>query len=167
MSEEWLSRGYITLEELAKVHPLPDEERLEKRPVAIPECPQRIPCTPCREICPTGAIKMDKVNDPPQVNYDKCIGCSLCVQICPGLAFFMVHYVGDKARVTMPYEYLPLPKRGDTVKLLNRKGEVVGEGTVRMVMSREMSRGDTAVITVEMDRELGMEVRAVEVREDE
>ncbi|MCD6111567.1 MAG: 4Fe-4S binding protein [Thermoplasmata archaeon] len=167
MSEEWMSRGYITLEELDGVHPLPGRERLMEGPVAIPECPQEIPCTPCREICPTGAITMERVNDPPRVDYSKCIGCSLCVQICPGLAFFMVHLKDGKARVTMPYEYLPLPRRGERVRLLDRKGEVVGEGVVVMVMTRERSRGDTAVLTVEMAEELAMVVRAVEVMGDE
>ncbi len=165
MSEEYLSRGYLTLEELKKITPLPSEERLRKKPVAIPECPQRIPCTPCKEICPTDAIKMDNPNDIPVVDYDKCIGCSLCVQICPGLAFFMVHYRGDKARVTMPHELLPLPKRGEEVILLNRKGEEVGKGKVVLVIPREKSVGDTPVITVEMPLELAWEVRAIGVKE--
>lgn len=167
MSEEWLSRGYITPEELERVHPLPTAERLRERPAAIPECPQEIPCTPCREVCPTGAITMERANDPPRVDYSRCIGCSLCVQICPGLAFFMVHLKDGRARVTMPYEYLPLPERGDRVRLLNRAGEVVGEGVVTLVITRERSRGDTAVLTVEMDENLAMEVRAVEVMGDE
>ena len=108
----YLRNGYITPEELFSIIPKPSEERLRKRPVAIPECPQEIPCAPCREICPTGAISMPTPNDLPTVDYEKCIGCSLCVQICPGLAFFMVHYVEDKARITMPHELLPVPKKG-------------------------------------------------------
>ncbi len=164
MTEEYLERGYLTLEELEKKVELPSEGRLQrKHPVAVPECPQRIPCTPCKEICPVNAIKMDNPNDPPVVNYDKCIGCSLCVQICPGLAFFMIQYRDDKARVTMPHELLPMPKRGDEVILLNRKGEEVGKGKVVLVIPRDKSVGDTAVVTVEMPKELAWEVRAIKV----
>ncbi|MCD6222531.1 MAG: 4Fe-4S binding protein, partial [Thermoplasmata archaeon] len=58
---------------------LPNEEQLRKG-VAITECLQPIPCNPCKEVCPTNAIKMDDINDPPLIDYDKCIGCSLCVE---------------------------------------------------------------------------------------
>ncbi len=166
MTEKYLERGYLTLEELKEYVTLPNEERLQgKHPVAVPECPQRIPCTPCKEICPVDAIKMDNPNDIPVVNYEKCIGCSLCVQICPGLAFFMIHYRGDKARVTMPHELLPLPKRGDKVILLNRSGEEIGEGEVVLVIPREKSVGDTPVVTVEMPIKLAWEARAIKVKE--
>ncbi len=166
MTEKYLERGYLTLEELKEYVNLPDEERLRgKHPVAVPECPQRIPCTPCKEVCPVDAIKMDNPNDIPVVNYEKCIGCSLCVQICPGLAFFMIQYRGDKARVTMPHELLPVPKRGDDVILLNRKGEEIGEGKVVLVIPREKSVGDTPVLTVEMPLELAWEARAIKVKE--
>ncbi|WP_457751171.1 4Fe-4S dicluster domain-containing protein [Thermococcus sp.] len=159
----YLRNGYITPEELEKFIPLPSEERLRKRPVAVPECPQEIPCAPCREICPTGAISMPTPNDLPIVDYDRCIGCSLCVQVCPGLAFFMVHYVGDKARITMPHELLPVPEKGEEVVLLNRVGESVGKGKVLTVVSREKSKGDTPIIIVEVPIELAWEVRAVKV----
>jgi hypothetical protein len=49
---EYLKRGYITPEELFRVIPKPSEERLRAKPVAVPECPQEIPCAPCREVCP-------------------------------------------------------------------------------------------------------------------
>lgn len=165
MSEipHYLREGFITVEELKQVIELPSEEHLRKRPVAIPECPQEIPCTPCKEICPTNAVLMENPNAIPIVDYEKCIGCSLCVQICPGLAFFMVHYIGDKARVTMPHELLPVPKVGEKVILLNRVGEEVGRGKVITVVPREKSKGDTPIITVEMPIELAWDVRAVKV----
>lgn len=163
----YLRNGYITPEELFSIIPKPSEERLRKRPVAIPECPQEIPCAPCREICPTGAISMPTPNDLPIVDYDKCIGCSLCVQICPGLAFFMVHYVEDRARITMPHELLPVPEKGEHVILLNRVGEPVGRGKVLTVVPREKSKGDTPIIIVEVPIELAWEVRAVKVERRE
>ncbi len=165
MSEEYLSRGYLTTEELKGLVELPSEERLKKKPVAVPECPQEIPCTPCAEICPVNAISMPTPNDRPVVDYEKCTGCSLCVQICPGLAFFMIHYRGETARLTLPHELLPLPKRGDEVILLNRKGEEVGTGKVFLVIPRERSVGDTPVIMVDVPLNLAWEVRAIRVKE--
>ena len=35
---------------------IPDRERIEKGPVAFIECVQDIPCNPCEEACPFGAI---------------------------------------------------------------------------------------------------------------
>ncbi len=165
MNDEYLSRGYLTIEEVKEITEFPSEERLKKKPVAVPECPQEIPCTPCSEICPVGAISMPTPNDRPIVDYDKCIGCSLCVQICPGLAFFMVHYRDEKARITMPHELLPVPKRGEEVILLNRKGEEIGTGKVVLVIPRDKSVGDTPVLTVEVPLELAWEARAVRVKE--
>ncbi len=159
----YLRKGYISAGELFEIIPKPGEERLRQRPVAVPECPQEIPCAPCREICPTGAVIMPTPNDIPIVDYEKCIGCSLCVQICPGLAFFMVHYVGDKARITMPHELLPLPEKGKEVLLLNRVGEPVGKGKVLTVVPREKTKGDTPIIIVEVPIELAWDVRAVKV----
>ncbi len=160
----YLRYGYITPEELEKyIGELPGEERLRKRSVAIPECPQEIPCTPCKEICPVDAVSMPTPNDLPVVDYDKCVGCSLCVQICPGLAFFMMHYVGDRARITLPHELLPLPEKGEEVVLLNRVGEEVGRGRVILVIPREKSKGDTPILTVEVPIELAWDVRAVRV----
>ncbi|AEH23875.1 4Fe-4S dicluster domain-containing protein [Pyrococcus yayanosii] len=159
----YLREGYLTVEELKELIGLPSEERLRRGPVAIPECPQQIPCTPCKEVCPTGAVAMERPNDIPKVDYEKCIGCSLCVQICPGLAFFMVHYIGDRARITMPHELLPLPRVGEEVVLLNRIGEPVGKGKVVAVIPREKAKGDTPIITVEVPIELAWEVRAVRV----
>ena len=161
MTDNYISRGYLTLEELRENTPLPTVERLKNKPVAVPECPQEIPCTPCAEICPVGAISMLNPNAKPLVDYDKCIGCSLCVQICPGLAFFMIAYRGELARVTMPYELFPIPKRGDEVTLLNRRGEVVGTGKVVLVIPRDKSVGDTPVLTVEIPVNLAWDVRAV------
>ncbi len=159
----YLRRGYIIPDELFSIIPKPSEERLRQRPVAVPECPQEIPCAPCREVCPTKAIRMPTPNDIPVVNYERCIGCSLCVQVCPGLAFFMIQYVGDKARITMPHELLPLPERGEEVLLLNRVGQPVGRGRIIAVVPREKTKGDTPIITVEVPIELAWEVRAVRV----
>lgn len=150
--------GVLTLEYLKKV--LPPEERLEKGPVVIIECIEKIPCDPCAYVCKLGAIEKESLVDPPKVDYDKCTGCGECVAICPGLVIFVVNlkYKGDEALLMIPYEFLPTPKRGEIYEALNRKGETVGEA--RIVAAREME-GRTTVLTLAVKRDLAMIVRNI------
>jgi Fe-S-cluster-containing hydrogenase component 2 len=102
---------------------------------------------------------MKDINAPPINDYEKCIGCTKCVGICPGLAIFVVKIKDGKAFVTLQYEFLPAPKVGDKVEALNRKGAKVGIGIVRRVVKQ----GKTMVITVEIDEDLAMDVRNIRV----
>jgi Fe-S-cluster-containing hydrogenase component 2 len=137
---------------------IPTKKQLEKG-VAVLECIQEIPCDPCVESCPVSAISMKDINAPPINDYDKCIGCTKCVGICPGLAIFVVKLKDDKALVTLQYEFLPIPKVGDKVKALNRMGVKVGFGIICRVVKQEK----TMVITVEIDESLAMDVRNIKV----
>ena len=137
---------------------LPTEEQLKKG-LAFIECVQEIPCNPCVDSCPVNAISMKDINAPPIVDYDKCISCGKCVGVCPGLAIFVIKIKDDKAIISIPYEFLELPEKGDTVKALNRKGEVVSDATVRRIVKR----GKTMVVTVEVEKYLWNEVRNIRV----
>ncbi len=150
--------GIVSVEELKSLGLLPPEERLRKGPVAILECPEPIPCNICVDACPSGAIKMDRIVDLPRVDWDKCTGCGTCVALCPGLAAFVVDLSKpDKAYVTVPHEFLPVPRVGDEVWLLGRDGRRLGKGKVVKVWERNR----TWVVTVEVPKELAMEVRAI------
>jgi Fe-S-cluster-containing hydrogenase component 2 len=137
---------------------IPTEKQL-KRGVAIIECIQEIPCDPCVAICPVQAISMKDINDIPKIDYDKCTGCKRCVGICPGLAIFVVKLKDDKAQVTLPYEFLPIPKVGETVKALDREGKPRGNAKVIKVNSH----GKTTVITIEVKKDLAMEIRNIKL----
>jgi Fe-S-cluster-containing hydrogenase component 2 len=136
----------------------------KKGGLVIVECPQRIPCNPCNTSCPTGAIvEFKDINDVPEVDYGKCTGCALCVAKCPGLACFVADLTfGDGvALMKLPYEMLPVPAKGDSVKCLGRAGETVCEGRVENVT--EPHRDRTRVVHVSVPAGHVSDVRAIRV----
>ncbi len=137
---------------------MPSEKHL-KRGVAIIECVQEIPCNPCVDACPFGAISMEDLNALPKIDYDKCVGCGRCVSVCPGLAIFLVKIEGENGFVTLPYEMLPIPKVGEIVKVLDREGRVIGEGEV--VKLKIENR--TSIVTIKIDKSLIMDARNIRI----
>ncbi len=158
-----LKDGVLTNEELEALPCVPGRERMEKGAVVVIECPQDIPCNPCEPACPKGAIVVGgPITNIPVLKEDLCDGCGLCVAPCPGQAIFVVdlNHGNDEAAVRLPYEFQPLPDKGQKVKALNRRGEAVHEGTVVQVLTPS-SFDRTAVITVTVPKELAMEVRSI------
>jgi Fe-S-cluster-containing hydrogenase component 2 len=137
---------------------LPSEAQLKKG-VAIAECVQNIPCNPCVDSCPVHAISMKDINAPPVVDYDACIACGKCVGVCPGLAIFVIKKTDNRAFVTVPYEFLPVPKKDDIVDALDRSGSPLEKGTVKRIRKQ----GRTYVITIEITKENAMSVRNIRV----
>ncbi len=146
--------GTPSLQEITVSGGYPTEERYRKGPVAFIECVERIPCNPCQPACPYGAIIVgDDITNLPLLDGDKCIGCGLCVPICPGLAIVVrdFTYADDRATISFPYEYLPYPVAGGSVKLCDRNGDAVCEGEVLKV-SVTKRNVQTAVVKVAFDR---------------
>lgn len=111
----------------------PPLSRINKGKVAVLECYRRIPCNPCETACPFGAIEIgEDINNIPILHADKCSGCGICLTRCPGLAIMIVDTSASEeyAELTLPYEFRPLPKKGDTVFALSRSGEFVCEALV-------------------------------------
>ncbi|MBM7558458.1 FAD-dependent oxidoreductase [Marinitoga litoralis] len=141
-------------EDLGKLHRtgIPEKESIESnipkenKRFAIIECYQKIPCNPCVSSCPTNAISMDSLNGIPKLDTNKCIGCGNCVAICPGLAIFVV----DKESVLLPYEFLPLPNKGDIVEVVDREGKFLEKNIVLNV--RKM-KDKTNLIEVKVSKE--------------
>ena len=141
----------------------PSTVELAARPLVVIECVQDIPCDPCEMACPKGAIVVgDPITNLPVFDAAKCNACGLCMPICPGQAIFWVDLSLDaeRAGVAFPYEFLPLPTKGDTVEGVNRAGEVVCQAEVVRVQ-RPPSHNQTAVITVAVPRASAMEVRSM------
>lgn len=143
---------------------IPSVERREKGAVACIECFQQIPCNPCEEACPRGAIRVgDEITGLPHLDEDKCNGCGICMTRCPGLAIFGVDetYGADTALVSFPYEYVPLPTMGQKVPCIDREGCYVTEGIIHRVRTNS-AFDHTAIVTVEISKEYAMEVRFID-----
>ncbi|MCK4512357.1 4Fe-4S binding protein [bacterium] len=151
--------GILRSEGLSQLSPPP--ARLKAGPVVIIECVESIPCNPCVQACPKDAIIIEgDINNTPTVDYDKCNGCGLCISACPGLAIFVV----DAGRsdgigvVVLPYEYTPLPEKGEIVSASDRAGETVCDAlVVRVADAKAFDR--TPLISIEVPVEHVMAVR--------
>ena len=145
---------------------MPDALRMNK-PYAVIECFQEIPCNPCVTSCPFDAIFIPKedINRSPVVDFDKCTGCMSCISGCPGLAIFVEHRNPEqrKGTVSIPFEMLNRPQKGDVVDLLARDGQPLGTGVVRRVLYGQ-KQDKTAVITVETDIELVNKARNIQLQ---
>ena len=150
----------IATEEMVRTK-FPPIERINKGPVAVVECYQKIPCNPCQTACPAGAIRIgEDINNIPVRDENACTGCGVCVSKCPGLAIMIVD--GSKSPDTVlfriPYEFLPLPKEGEKVAGLDRAGQPICEAKVVKVMNPP-SFDRTPVITLEVERKYLYEFR--------
>ncbi len=154
--------GVPSKEELCECPGRPSVEGMkEKGRVAVIECMQEIPCDPCVAACPSGAISKGNLTVLPRLDLEKCTGCGLCVAACPGQAIFIID-VGA-GEVSVPSEFLPLPKKGEMVECLGYDGHVVQVGEVVKVVQAKRNDG-TAVVTVRVDSAACDQVRAVRVR---
>jgi Fe-S-cluster-containing hydrogenase component 2 len=159
----YLKSGYLEKEDI--IESFPTLEDIKKHPVAVSECIQEIPCNPCVSACPVSAISMEGINGIPQIDFSKCTGCGKCVSVCPGLALFLVGVKNGKGLVTLPYEMLNVPSKGEKAALLDRKGQEVGIGTVERVIFPDKNT-KSALITVTFDDiELIKTVRNIKPRE--
>ncbi len=126
----------------------PSLERMRQGRVAVAECYQRIPCNPCEAACPKGAITVGRdINDTPALDPGRCTGCGLCLSRCPGLAILLARVDGDTAELSLPYEFLPLPRKGDRVIARDRTGADVCPAVVTEVLSPP-SFDRTAVVRI-------------------
>lgn len=151
--------GIPSAEDLYGVTPLAG--RLEQGPVAVIECFQEIPCNPCADACPRGAITMpSNISARPTFDDSKCNGCAICVTRCPGLAIFIVDYSysASEAMLKIPYEFSPLPESGEEVEALDRAGKPAGSARVLRV---QQQANKTTVLWLTVPKNIALDVRNI------
>jgi ferredoxin len=130
---------------------------------AVVECYEEIPCNPCQDACPTGALRIEGVlTNLPRLDPELCTGCGKCITSCPGLAIFVMdkEYAPERALIMLPYEFLPVPQVGEKVQALDRSGRVRYDAEV--VKVRQGAKQDRiVVISISVPRELADEVRFI------
>ena len=160
LSQNLLAKGYVTEEEL-QAFPAASEKRGGVHPVI--ECTQNIPCNPCQDACKFGCIMVGRqITSIPQIDREKkCTGCGMCVASCSGQAIFLVDddYDETHAAITMAYEFLPYPEKGQKGTALSRAGQPVCEAEV-LSLRRSAATDGTALLTIAVPKEFSMQARA-------
>ncbi len=159
LSVSLLRKGYLDESDLA-AFPAIKEKKKGIHPVI--ECTQNIPCNPCQEACPKGCILVgDKITGLPVISGGSvCTGCGMCVAACSGQAVFLVDedFEDGYAAVTLPYEFLPIPRKGDRGTALDRSGQAVCEAEVVNVRTGRVFDA-TTVLTMKVPADMSMRAR--------
>ncbi|MGN0152552.1 MAG: FAD-dependent oxidoreductase [Wujia sp.] len=158
VSENLLTHGYVAEDEIDRFPGVVKQKGLHP----VIECTQNIPCNPCQDACPKHCIRIgENITALPAIDTDhQCIGCGMCVASCSGQAIFLVNedYEPGFATVMMPYEFLPLPKKGDRGAALDRSGNKIGEAEVIEVRSAAVF-DKTNLLTMKVPAGLAMRAR--------
>lgn len=158
LSDTLLKKGYIAQDEIERYPGVIHKKGLHP----VIECTQNIPCNPCQDVCPKHCIQIsDNLTSLPVADPDQtCTGCGMCVASCSGQAIFLVNEdCGDgTAEITLPYEFLPLPKQGDQGVALSRSGQPICPAKVVQVRSAK-AYDHTNLLTIKVAKEYAMQAR--------
>ncbi|MDD6070908.1 MAG: ferredoxin family protein, partial [Clostridiales bacterium] len=158
VSTNLLKHGYVADDEIERYPGVTHKKGIHP----VIECTQNIPCNPCQDACPKKCISIGEniTSLPTVVEQSDCINCGMCVASCSGQAIFLVDEdCGDgTATVTLPYEFLPLPKNGAKGAALGRNGEKVCDAEVVEVKSLK-AFDKTNLLTMRVPKEYAMKAR--------
>ena len=166
--QEWFEKAEILKshpgETVNRTHTWPKEDGWQP----VLHCYQEIPCNPCTTVCPHDSIQLSgntgTIMDIPEFG-GKCIGCGLCVLICPGLAITLVRRSKQEGRaeVVLPYEFDHSFQTGSTVNLRAPEGEDLGNGTV--LATRYNKKHRTHLLALEVDADIAHQVAGIVVQD--
>lgn len=125
---KWLSeQSKKTLLEFGGTPKLYSNERV----VAAIDCIENIGCRVCQKACPVSAIQIDRPKNQFLIE-SACIGCGICVQVCPSEVPVMIAGDATQSFSTLIFTYRERKKlkKGDKVGLLSRKGDLLAQGRV-------------------------------------
>jgi NADPH-dependent 2,4-dienoyl-CoA reductase/sulfur reductase-like enzyme/Fe-S-cluster-containing hydrogenase component 2 len=165
LSKSLLKKGYIDDDEASNFPYMsgytgnikPSKSR------AVIECTQNIPCNPCQDSCPKKCIKVgNDITALPIIDENaECSGCGMCIASCSGQAIFLVSEDSennDFGFVTMPYEFMPLPVKGEVGDGYDRSGKPVCSAQV-VDIKRTKAMDMTNLLTVRVPLDMISKVR--------
>lgn len=167
VSQSLLKKGYLDDADLERFNISNKTNRTEKadkksgvHPVI--ECTQNIPCNPCQDACAKGCIKIGKtITALPRIDESStCTGCGMCIASCSGQAIFLVDedYEPGYASITLPYEFLPLPQKGEVGTALSRSGQSLGTAEI-VAVTNAKAFDHTALVTMKVPADQAMTAR--------
>lgn len=164
VSEHLLKYGYIGEDEISRFPGVTSQKGVHP----VIECTQNIPCNPCQDACSQNCIRIgERITSLPVVDADHtCTGCGMCVATCSGQAIFLVQedYETGYAKVTIPYEFCPLPAKGDLGIACDRSGkELCSTEVLEVRNARAFDK--TCLVSLKVPNHLAMSARAYKSQE--
>ena len=158
ISMNLLTKGFVADDEIERFPGVTHQVGIHP----VMECTQNIPCNPCQDACPKHCIRIgDHITALPAVDETAaCIGCGMCVASCSGQAIFLVNetYEPGFATVTIPYEFLPLPEKGEKGYGFGRDGRKLCEAEVVDVKTAK-AFDHTNLLTIKVPADMAMKAR--------
>jgi thioredoxin reductase/Fe-S-cluster-containing hydrogenase component 2 len=158
VSTSLLKKGYIAEEEIGRFPGVMPTKGIHP----IIECTQNIPCNPCQDACPKKCIRIgEKITSLPAIDVaNTCIGCGMCVAVCPGQAIFLLDETKEEGVtfITLPYEFATRPEKGEIGIALDRSGKEICEAEVTEIKLAK-AFDQTYLLTMKVPQDKGMSAR--------
>lgn len=158
ISVNLLKKGYIAEDEIERFPGVTRKAGIHP----VMECSQNIPCNPCQDACPKHCIKIGAhITSLPAVDESAaCIGCGMCVASCSGQAIFLIQedYEPGFSTITLPYEFLPAPQKGEIGCGLDRSGKPICEAEV-VEFKTSKAFDHTNLLTIKVPEKYVMQAR--------
>ena len=94
------------------------------------------------------------------------IPCNPCTKACVKKAIHIEPDINETPEIDFPFEFLPLPKKGELACGLNRSGEALGWFPVVQIIQGG-AKNKTNIVCLAVPKELAMDVRAIKVGGDQ
>lgn len=152
---KWLKPEYQALVDEFPGYP----KKTSGKVLPVMDCLEPIACRVCEKQCPVQAIAIDRsLTAPKFLIEDACTGCGICVKACPSEAITMIDdQLPKEVHAIFPWYLRRTPEPGVRVQILNRKGDVLGQGRVADVFLD----GEPPLVRVEIPEHLMWDAKGV------